>query len=61
MTDPVKILYSISREDVQNVAEEELNRKLTEEELKLVQDKLGDYVGWYEAILNAMKELKLAP
>ena len=61
MTDPAKILYSISREDVQNVAEEELNRKLTEEELKLVQGKLGDYVGWYEAILNAMKELKLAP
>lgn len=61
MTDPVKILYSISREDVQNVAGEELGRKLTEEELKLVQGKLGDYVGWYEAILHAMKELKLTP
>lgn len=61
MIDPVKSLYFVSMEDVQNIAQEALNRKLTKEELKSVQDKLGDYVGRYEAILNAMKELKLAP
>ena len=61
MIDPEKIIYSINIEDIQNVAKQELDRKLTEEELKLVEDKLGDYVGWYEAILHAMNELKLAP
>ena len=56
-----KILYSINIEDVQNVAEQALDRKLTEEELRLVENKLGDYVGWYEAILNAITELKIKP
>lgn len=56
-----KIIHSINIEDIQNVAEQELGRKLTEEELKLVEDKLGDYVGWYEAILHAIDELKLKP
>ena len=56
-----KILYSINIEDIQTVAEQELDRKLTEEELRLVENKLGDYVGWYEAILNAIAELKIKP
>ena len=56
-----KIIYSINIEDVQNVAEEELERKLTAKELRLVEDKIGDYLSWYEAILNAINELKLKP
>jgi hypothetical protein len=54
-----RIAYSINIEDVQNVAEQELERKLTAKELKLVEDKVGDYIGWYEAILNAINELKI--
>ncbi len=61
MIDPEKIIYSINIEDIQNVAKQALDRTLTEEELKLVEDKLGDYVGWYEAILKVMDELKLTP
>ena len=45
-----KIIYSINIEDVQNVAEQELNRLLTDEELKLVEDKIGDYMNWYDAV-----------
>ena len=56
-----KIIYSINIEDVQNVAEEEIERKLTAEELRLVEDTVGDYINWYEAILNAINELKLKP
>lgn len=59
MIDPEKIIYSINIEDVQTIAEQELDRKLTEEELTLVEDKLGDYVGWYEAILQAIHELHI--
>lgn len=43
-------------EDVQNVAEEELDRELTEKELKIVEDKIGDYINWYEAIRLALNE-----
>ena len=50
MIDTSKIIYSINIEDVQNVAEEELERKLTKKELKIIEDKLGDYIDWYEAI-----------
>lgn len=45
-----KIIYSINFEDVQNVAEQELGRKLTKKELLIVEAKLGDYIDWYEAI-----------
>jgi len=61
MINPEKIIYSINIEDVQNVAEQELERKLTAKELRLVEDKVGDYINWYEAILNAIDVLKIKP
>lgn len=50
MIDTSKVIYSINTEDVQNVAEEELGRKLSKRELEIVEDKLGDYIDWYSAI-----------
>ena len=61
MINPEKIIYSINIEDVQNVAEQELERKLTAKELRLVEDKVGDYINWYEAILNAIDVSKIKP
>lgn len=55
MIDTSKIIYSINIEDVQNVAEEELGRELTEKELEIVEDKLGDYIDWYSAIDNTIR------
>jgi len=55
MIDTSKIIYSINIEDVQNVAEEELGRKLTKKELKIIEDKLGDYIDWYSTIDMAIK------
>ncbi len=54
MVNQEKIIYSINIEDVQNVAEQELERKLTAKELLLVEDKIGDCINWYEAILSAI-------
>lgn len=42
--DTSKIIYSINIEDVQNVAEEEIGRKLTTKELKIIEDRIGDYI-----------------
>lgn len=50
MIDTSKIIYSINIEDVQNVTEEEFDRKLSEKELKIVEYKLGDYIDWHSAI-----------
>ena len=50
-----KKIYSINVADVQEVAQEELGRKLTQEEIKLVDDRLGDYIGWYDAISMAIQ------
>jgi hypothetical protein len=50
MIDTSKIIYSINIEDVQNVAEEELGRKLSEKELEIIEDKIGDCIDWYSAI-----------
>ncbi|ODS39187.1 hypothetical protein BEH94_03175 [Candidatus Altiarchaeales archaeon WOR_SM1_SCG] len=51
-----KIIYSISSEDVQTVAKQELDRELSDEEIKLVEDKIGDYIDWYESINSVINE-----
>ncbi len=50
MIDNSKIIYSINIEDVQNVAQQELGRELKEKELKVIENKIGDYIDWYEII-----------
>jgi hypothetical protein len=50
MIDTSKIIYSLNIEDVQNVAEEEFERAFSKKELKIVEDKVGEYVDWYGAI-----------
>lgn len=55
--DTSRIVYSLNVEDLQHVANEELKRDLTEEEIKRVEDKLGDYISWYEAISLAIEDM----
>ncbi len=56
--DTSKIIYSINIEDVQTVAEDELGRKLNRRELKISEDKIGDYVDWHGAILSVISEIE---
>jgi len=51
-----EIIYSITIEDICNVAEEVLNRDLTEKEIRLISNKVGDYVDWREAIEFAISD-----
>jgi len=51
-----RIVYSLNVEDIENVADEEFSIKLTRAELKLVEDKLGDYIDWHDAIAEAIRE-----
>jgi len=53
-----RIVYSINVEDLQTVAEQELERELSDEEIKIVEDRLGDYIDWYGSIALVLGELK---
>lgn len=51
------IVYSLNIEDIQAVADQELSRKLTPEEMSLVARRVGDYISWYDAIASAINEM----
>jgi hypothetical protein len=51
---PDKVIYQLTIEDLQNVANEELDRDLTESEIKILEEKIGDHINWYDAIHNAI-------
>ena len=52
-----RIIYSINVEDLQNVAEQELERELTDEEIRNVEKRLGEYIDWYGAIASTLSEV----
>ena len=45
-----KVIYSINIEDVQKIAKKTYGRALNQKELDIVENKLGDYIPWYEFI-----------
>jgi len=51
-----KIIYSLNITDIQTVAEEVLGRELNDEELKKVINRVGDYIPWYDSIMNTFFE-----
>ncbi len=52
------IFYSLNIEDIQFVAQEELERNLTEKEIETVKDLVESQINWYDAIANAILEGK---
>jgi hypothetical protein len=42
---------------VQNVAQEQLDRDLSDEEIEKICDKIADNIPWYDAIANPIREL----
>jgi hypothetical protein len=48
------IVYSLNIEDVQTVALEEIDRKLTATEIEKIKDLIGENIDWYGAILDAI-------
>ncbi len=56
MLNPKHIVYSLNVDDIQSVAEEEISRQLTDDELNRVIDNLPGYINWQSAILMAIQE-----
>lgn len=47
-------VYKLSVKDLQHVAMEVLERKLTNEEIVAVGNAVSDYIDWFQAIENAI-------
>ena len=55
-----EIIYSLNIKDIQDVALEEIERELDDNEIEIVTESIGIKINWYEAILNSITEnLKL--
>lgn len=50
-------IYLLTVEDIRTVSSENCIRELTDEEIKLIEDKVGDYIHWYDALLAAIQEV----
>jgi len=51
-----EIIYSLNKADIQTVAFEELNRKLTNKEIESIIEKIAEKINWYDCIANAISE-----
>jgi len=51
-----KIVYQLMTEDIQEVAIQELDRELTEEEIQKLIDPIAEKISWYDAIADAINE-----
>jgi hypothetical protein len=51
-----KLIYFLTIEDLQNVANQELNRELTKIEIELLKIKIAEKINWYDAIADVINE-----
>jgi len=52
-----KILYSLNAEDFQNVADELIERHLTDEEINKIADWVADNIPWHDLISDGIAEI----
>jgi len=51
-----EIVYGINIDDIQEVSMQVLERPLTDAEIALVKESVGDYIDWFQAIENAIQK-----
>lgn len=52
-----KTIYSLNEEDVQTVALQEIERKLSPEEIKKIIPSIEKKINWYDAIADSINEI----
>lgn len=52
----VKIIYQLTTEDVQTVAQDEIGRALTELEIEQIQIGIAEKINWFDAIAMSISE-----
>ena len=51
------IVYYLTIKDIQTVAEEEIERTLTSEEIEKIIDEIASRMNWYDAIADSISEI----
>ncbi len=51
-----QVIYQLTIENIQKVAEENFVRKLTSKEIKKIIDPIADSIEWYDIILDAIRD-----
>ncbi|MDO9391445.1 MAG: hypothetical protein Q7U71_06705 [bacterium] len=51
------IIYSLTVEDIQTVANQELGKDLTLDEVVKIKEVIGEKIKWYEAISDSISEM----
>jgi hypothetical protein len=51
-----KIIYQLTVEDIQTVANDYLERDLTDTEIMSIEDTIAENIPWYEAIEGAIRD-----
>ncbi len=51
-----EIIYSLTVEDIQTVASEELDRELSPKEIGKIKDLIAEKINWYDAIADSINE-----
>ena len=49
-------IYVLVKEDIQNVAHQEIGRDLTSDEIQKIKDSIADKIDWYDAIADTINE-----
>ncbi len=55
-----EIIYSLIIEDVQTVAQQEIERELTPKEIENIKDSIAEKIPWYDAISDAITEVLIS-
>jgi hypothetical protein len=51
-----KIIYQLSIEDIQTVAQQQLGRNLSCNEIEKIKEGIAEKVNWFDAIANSINE-----
>ena len=49
-----RIVYSVNVSDIQEVANQVLERDLTKKEISLIEDSIADHIDWFQTIEDAI-------
>ena len=50
-----RVIYQLTEEDLQMVSNDLLDRNLTEQEVSLLEEKIGNYIDWYNIIEDVIR------
>jgi len=52
-----KIIFSLNVSDIQDVAEKEIGKKLSESEIDTIIEKINNNINWYDIVANSIDEM----